>query len=584
VTAPSWDKEFEPLEPCDAAAPAVLEEPLPPEAREVGAPRSDFDQDTGEFAYLPLTDFFESPSNPRKSFDAATLAELTESIRKSGVLEALVVRPVVGKKNAPTRYEIGAGHRRYRAAKAAGVATLPCRIRAMDDAAFMELLTVSNLQRDDVHPLEEADGYRALMEKAGYDVARIAERVGRSVKYVYDRMKLLQLTKEAKALFYDGKMTAGHAIILARLSPDHQADAIASERSGNGRIGGLFVPDYGDMHGDPALELEDPGEEPLKPVSVREFEKWVAENVRVKPETIDPFLFPETAAQLAAAAAAKKKVIHITFDYRVPDAARDEKIRTYGAGGWKRADGSFQSRACDRAVLGLVVAGPKQGEAFPVCIAKEKCAVHWADWQKESARRKRELAAPAKGAAKPAGSKPAAKAEPELTPAEMDAIDAAALADLLPTWKKAIAACAAEFAKLPDLLAWNLSQTQFEIDGWADKVGQRPKYRGMLEYELEEQILPLLGVKFNGTNPADLSGARVGLGFQVWRIRDGKKADDELEAAIDLKFTAALAAKKKAAAPAKAPEPKKPTAPAPKAKAAKKAVVKKAAKPQGKKK
>jgi ParB/RepB/Spo0J family partition protein len=582
VTAPSWDKEFEPLEPCDAAAPAVLEEPLPPEAREVGAPRSDFDQDTGEFAYLPLTDFFESPSNPRKSFDAATLAELTESIRKSGVLEALVVRPVVGKKNAPTRYEIGAGHRRYRAAKAAGVATLPCRIRAMDDAAFMELLTVSNLQRDDVHPLEEADGYRALMEKAGYDVARIAERVGRSVKYVYDRMKLLQLTKEAKALFYDGKMTAGHAILLARLSPEHQADAIASERSGNGRIGGLFEPDHGEMFvDDPELDL--PDEEELKPVSVREFGKWIATHVRVTPETVDAFLFPQSAQQLAAAAAAKKKVVHITFDYRVPDAARDEKIRTYGANDWKRADGLFQSRACDRAVLGLVVAGPKQGEAFPVCIAKEKCAVHWADWQKERARRQRELAAPAKGKAKSAANGPAPKAAPALSPAEFEAIEKAVLAELLPAWRKTIAAAAAEFAKLPDLLAWNLSQTQFEIDGWADKVGQRPKYRGMLEYELEEQILPLLGVKFNlrhrlGTNPADLPSARLWLGFRLWQAREGEGVQKQYDARIQQGRKTALAAK------VKAPAATKPGAPAPKVKAAKKAVAKKAAKPQGKKK
>ena len=512
-----------------------------------------------EFAYIPIARLFESPRNPRKHYDPAKLAELAESVKQSGVLEALLVRP------APEGlYEIGAGHRRFRAAQAAGVLELPCRIREMDDVAFLELLNVSNLQRDDLHPLEEAQGYRTLMEGAGYDVARIAERVGRSAKYVYDRVKLLQLTKEAKKLFLDGQMTAGHAILLARLSPEHQADAIASERSGNGRIGGLFVRDFGFEGDGPDLDLPLPDEGRQKPVSVREFERWIAQNVRATPETVDPFLFPETAAQLAAAKAGKKKVIHITYDYRVPDAARDEKIRTYGSEAWHRADGQFKSKVCDHAVLGLVVAGPNQGQAFPVCIAKEKCRTHWADWQRERERRQKELAKQTKASGHPNGDGTAAKPRgPELITAEAEAIHAAVLADLLPAWKKAIGVYALDFVLLPDLLAWNLSQAELQFEAWAPKVGVSARWASDgIEYELEEEVLGELDGKFQGQRAADLMAAQGWLGFQVWRVRDGRAAQKAFDTEYGKREASALAAKAKVApepkpAPKKAAKPKK---------------------------
>lgn len=88
----------------------------------------------------------------------------------------------------------------------------------MTDQQFLEIITIENLQREDVHPLEEASGYQSLLQLKDYDVQKIADRVGRSVKYVYDRVKLLQLTKEAQKLFFDDRITAGHAILLARLS------------------------------------------------------------------------------------------------------------------------------------------------------------------------------------------------------------------------------------------------------------------------------------------------------------------------------------------------------------------------------
>jgi hypothetical protein len=259
-------------------------------------------------------------------------------------------------------------------------------VRSLDDKTFIEILNVENLQRDDLHPLEEAAGFKQLMEKAGYDVAKIASRIGRSEKYVYDRVKLLQLTKEAQALFWDGEITAGHAILLARLTPADQKRAVGDPRKANDfgvghGGGGLFRPDVSDDE----LDLDDA----VQPRSVRELQAWINDNVRMTEQAIDPFLFPETAQVLSRAQEEEEKVVHITHDYRVPDGARDEKQRTYGEHSWKRADGKKKSKPCEHSVVGVVVAGPGRGEAFRVCVRKDKCKVHWATEQRELERRRK---------------------------------------------------------------------------------------------------------------------------------------------------------------------------------------------------
>ena len=173
-----------------------------------------------QFRVLPLAEIHESSLNPRRHFDEKRLAELAASVRTHGVLTPILVRP-----NA-AGYEIAAGHRRYRAAIAAACIELPAMIRPMTDAEFLEVLTIENLQREDVHPIEEADGYRALMETAGYDVETIAFKVGKSASYVYQRLKLAELLPELKTIFLDGKITAGHAILIARLRADDQREVL----------------------------------------------------------------------------------------------------------------------------------------------------------------------------------------------------------------------------------------------------------------------------------------------------------------------------------------------------------------------
>jgi hypothetical protein len=137
-------------------------------------------------------------------------------------------------------------------------------------------------------------------------------------------------------------------------------------------------------------------------VSVREFKHWIDDQVRFRPATVDPVLFPDTVQTLTAAGAAKEKVIEITYDYVIPDAARlDGAPRVYGAQAWRSAtkgipdpgySGKDSGKACEYAITGVVVIGERRGEAFKVCIAKEQCAVHWKAWQEERRRNAKDRA------------------------------------------------------------------------------------------------------------------------------------------------------------------------------------------------
>ena len=348
-------------------------------ARRVGAARGRrTEMTTATYQVLPLGKLKEHPLNPRKRFDERELEDLESSIRQNGVIVPLLVR-----KNG-SGFEIIGGARRFRAAKRAGLEEVPAVVRELDDKAAMELLLLDNLQRTDLGPLEEAQGYHELMTKHGYTAERIAERIGMSLKYVYDRVKLLQLVPEARKLVTEGRITAGHAILLARIKPADQKRAIDQEHGGLfQRESTLWNPEEDSTKGRALLG------DAYKARSVRELEGWIAEHVRfdAKPSAVDPVLFPETHCALKAAEQEQIKVIQITHDHYVQDEARDPKTRTWGPRSWKRADGKTGSKTCEFSVLGVVVVGPGHGEAFQVCTAKEKCAVHYGREIREKAKR-----------------------------------------------------------------------------------------------------------------------------------------------------------------------------------------------------
>jgi ParB family chromosome partitioning protein len=161
---------------------------------------------------LPIDVIDPSPTNPRKHINGDELAELAESIQAHGVVSPIVVR-----RREAGRYEIVFGERRYRAARTAGLAEIPAIEREYDDKAVVEVQIIENVQREDVHELDEANGYRELIDHHGYTAKSIGERIGKSQEYVYGRLKLAGLIPKLQKLFYSRELTAGHAILIARL-------------------------------------------------------------------------------------------------------------------------------------------------------------------------------------------------------------------------------------------------------------------------------------------------------------------------------------------------------------------------------
>jgi len=155
---------------------------------------------------LPVSDITPDRTQPRKVFDEEALQELADSIREHGILQPILVRPVAG-----GSYMIVAGERRWRAARLAGLDTVPVIIRDMTDADAFSIALVENLQREDLNPVEEAEGYRQLAETQGWTQETIASKVGRSRPAVANALRLLTLPEDVLALLREGKITSGHA-------------------------------------------------------------------------------------------------------------------------------------------------------------------------------------------------------------------------------------------------------------------------------------------------------------------------------------------------------------------------------------
>jgi ParB family chromosome partitioning protein len=154
--------------------------------------------------------------------DEASLAELSESIKAQGVVQPILVRPVDG-----GRYEIVAGERRWRAAQRAGLKEIPALIRTVPDQAALALALIENIQREDLNPLEEAQGIKRLIEEFGLTHEAAAQAVGRSRSAVTNLLRLTQLTQPVQALVLADKLDMGHARALLALPPAQQAIAAA---------------------------------------------------------------------------------------------------------------------------------------------------------------------------------------------------------------------------------------------------------------------------------------------------------------------------------------------------------------------
>lgn len=156
-------------------------------------------------ASLPIASIVRNPDQPRKSFDETQLSELSDSIKQNGVLQPILVR----KKG--DKYEIVAGERRYQASKLAGLKEIPAIVREIDDAEVFQLALIENLQRSDLTPIEEARGYRQLLDSKGLTQEGLAKILSKSRSAIANTLRLMDLPQEVQDLMEEGQITAGHA-------------------------------------------------------------------------------------------------------------------------------------------------------------------------------------------------------------------------------------------------------------------------------------------------------------------------------------------------------------------------------------
>ena len=171
--------------------------------------------DSGRLAELKLTEIEPNRDQPRKDFDEEALSELSESIAAHGLLQPILVTP---KSNGT--YQIVAGERRWRAARLAGLETVPVIIKSLDIREQDEIALVENLQREDLNALEEASGYKALMDSYGLTQEQVSERLGKSRSAIANALRLLGLNEEEKEALGRGDITAGHARALLAVPQD----------------------------------------------------------------------------------------------------------------------------------------------------------------------------------------------------------------------------------------------------------------------------------------------------------------------------------------------------------------------------
>ncbi len=346
---------------------------------------------------IPLTHIQESKTNPRRQFDETKLAELADNIRQHGVLQPVLVRPLPDAEAG--YYELVAGARRFRASKLAKRETIPVCVRELTDTECLELQLIENLQRADVHELDEARGYSALMQLQPdtYTVETLAEKVGRSEQYVYARLRLLHLVDEAQQAFYVGKLTVAHAFEVARLQPDDQRRALAE-----------CFPQYRTTE----AALKD---KKAEAVTVRSLREWIEREIHLdishapfdaqdekllppagscaacpKRTGNNPLLFPEVRQKsICTDRACYQAKIEALVQIRItPLKESGEKpLRVSHAPAWQTKkpqpdvlyEGQYRRIAkkaeCPQTKSAVVIDGPDAGKLLHVC-RDQKCKVH----------------------------------------------------------------------------------------------------------------------------------------------------------------------------------------------------------------
>ena len=180
-------------------------------------------EDLGEITTLPLGELEPDPSQPRKTFREESLSQLARSIEENGLLQPIAVRPTLS-----GGYTIIAGERRWRAARLAGLSQVPVVIREVTDQQAMELALIENLQREDLDPMEQAEGFQQLLTRCGLTQEQAAQRLGISRSSLANSLRLLSLPESVRQLVKEGKLSSGHCkVILGLPTPDLMEQAAA---------------------------------------------------------------------------------------------------------------------------------------------------------------------------------------------------------------------------------------------------------------------------------------------------------------------------------------------------------------------
>ena len=216
-----------------------------------------------------------NPDQPRRVFQEEAIAQLAQSIKDQGVLQPILVVP-----GEHGRYRIVAGERRWRAARMAGLETVPCVVRDLDIVQQMEIALIENLQREDLNPIEVAQGIRSLMQHCGYTQEAVASRLSKSRPAVANLLRLLTLPEEIMGMVQEGVLSAGHARVLAGLDDDKVKLALAKQSVESGwSVRQLEAAAA-------ALKEEKPPKEPPKkkalPIELTELENRVRETLGIR--------------------------------------------------------------------------------------------------------------------------------------------------------------------------------------------------------------------------------------------------------------------------------------------------------------
>ncbi|HKS17103.1 MAG TPA: ParB/RepB/Spo0J family partition protein [Planctomycetota bacterium] len=293
----------------------------------------------GKRQVIPVGFLQESPTNPRKNFDEATLQELADSIKVHGLLQPLVVRP------HDKVFEIVAGARRYRACRMAGLKEIPCEVHEYSDTQALEAQIIENLQREDVSAIDEAFGYRELL-KRGYSIEQLAKAIKKGVRYVYARLELQKLAPKVREAVEKGEISPSHAQVIGRLGKEEdQVDAL--ER--------CFIKEWN--NGDPLLVQKREDYRQVEGlISTRELEKIVASMA--------------LGAEITAQHEALEIAGHKAFIISEQDYNRHRAITSRNK--WK----SQGAKPCKFPAKGVFVDGPKRGKVIDVCTTTN-CTQHF---------------------------------------------------------------------------------------------------------------------------------------------------------------------------------------------------------------